>query len=200
MSLVVQKYGGTSVGDAERILHVAARKALAGQQRCGLAHDQNSGTVGKEQALVGVEHGRVRSLDAREHLPAVIGQQEETAVRRIHVEPTALALRNRSDGVERIHGTGVRGTCCGDDEPGPETLAPIRSDGPRQRVWPHPIALIDRDAAHLHLCEPGDVERLVDAVVGLSREVYDGRREIGAPETMRVPCRGDRHQVGDAAT
>ena len=27
MSLVVQKYGGTSVGDAERILHVAARIA-----------------------------------------------------------------------------------------------------------------------------------------------------------------------------
>ena len=60
MALVVQKYGGTSVGDADRIRRVAARVARdvdAGKQ---VYYEDMSASPGGELVLAGHDHHHAR--------------------------------------------------------------------------------------------------------------------------------------------
>ena len=95
MSLVVQKYGGTSVADLERIRHVAARVARhvrAGERVCVVP----SAMAGETNKLVGYVDG----LDARDFDPAeydaVVASGEQVTAGLLAIALRAIGVPARS--------------------------------------------------------------------------------------------------------
>ena len=114
----------------------------------------------------------------------MLREQEEAAVSGIHVEPAPLALGERGDGVERIHGTRVGGAGRRDDHPWAQPARAVVGDGLRERIGAHAKALVERDVADHHVGQAREPQRLLDAVVRLRGEVDDSRRHVCA----ETPC------------
>ena len=182
------------------VLQVVAGRAEGRREPPGVAHQHDARAPGEEQTLVRVEDDPVRPLDAPHDVPAVLGQEEEAAVRRVDVEPAALALGDRRDGVERIDRAGVRRAGRGEDQPRLQTPTAVGGDGFFQRLGAHAEALVDRDGADLRLPQAGDVEGLLEAVMRLAGQVDDRGGVVGGLEAMGIAGRGDRRQAGDAAS
>jgi hypothetical protein len=72
------------------------------------------------------------------------------------MKPALLARGDRGDGVERIDGAGVGRAGRGDDEPRPEAARAVGGDRVRERIGPHPEALVDGHMPHLRLGHPGE--------------------------------------------
>ena len=142
-------------------------------QRMGVAHQHHPDAVGQEEPLVRIEYHRIGALDATEEPPALLGQQEEPAIRAVHVIPAPLPRGDVGDRVQGIHRAHVGRAGGGDDEPGTQPGSAVGRDGLGQRVGTHPIARVHGDSPHRGLREPGDPERLLDAMVRLVGEVND---------------------------
>lgn len=67
--------------------HVVRRQAVGAAQRLAVARQDGAGAVGEEQSLVRIEHDRIRPLDPPHRPFPLFGQQEETAVGGVDVQP-----------------------------------------------------------------------------------------------------------------
>ena len=164
-----REVGGRDLGRiAHGVLHVRAPVLVGRRERLRVAADDDAGAVGQEQSLVRIQHDRVRALDPLVSSAAVLREQEEAAVRRVHVEPAALPFGHPADRVERIHRPGVHGPGGGEHEPRTEPRGPVGGDGRSQRVGAHAVALVHRHVAERRLPKPGDAEGLLQAVMRLA--------------------------------
>jgi hypothetical protein len=93
--------GGDLAGLPLGILHVVVvALVIVGGDQCGrMADHHDPGSIGQEQALVRVEHDRVGPLDAVEHSPAVLSQQKEASIGRIHMKPAAFPFGDRRSAI-----------------------------------------------------------------------------------------------------
>jgi aspartate kinase len=145
LSLVVQKYGGTSVADLERIRHVAARVARhvrAGERVCVVP----SAMAGETNKLVGYVDGLdARGFDPAEYDAVVASGEQVTA--------GLLAIALGAIGVPARSFTGWQAGVRTDDahgkarileiDPGPviDALDRARSrSSPAFRAWPRATA------------------------------------------------------------
>ena len=191
--------GEVSPGLPLGVLHVGAFVLVRGGERLRVPHYHDARAVRQEEALVRVENDRVGPLDPAQQLPPMLRQEEEATVRGVHVEPAALPLGDRRDGVERIHGPGVGRAGGGDHEPRPEPGRAIGRDALGQRVRPHAEAVVHRHVAHRRLAQARDAERLLDAVMGLGGQVDHRACVVGSLEAVRLARGDDRGERGDAA-
>src|SRR6185295_18542051 len=181
--------GGDLARLAQGVLHVVAGVAVGRGERLDVPDHQDAGSPGQEQALVRIEDDRVGALDPGKDAPPMLGQEEETAVGRVDVEPAARARGDRRQGVERIDRPRVRGARRRQDQPGPQALPAIGGDRFFQGLGAHPEALVDRDRADPRLAEPRDAEGLLEAVVGLVGQIDDRRGELRRLEAVGVARR-----------
>ena len=94
MALIVQKYGGTSVGDVDRIKNVARRVTEA--RRAG--HDVVvvvSAMAGETDRLIGLAHKVAERPDERE-LDVILATGEQVSIGLLSLAIQALKLRARS--------------------------------------------------------------------------------------------------------
>jgi hypothetical protein len=128
---------------------------VGGGERPGVAAEDHADAKGEEEALVGIEDDRMGPLDPLKDAPAVLGQQEEAAVRRVDMEPAVLAESDVGDGVERIDRAGVRRAGGGENQPGLQARGAIGGDRRSQSLGPHAEALVRGDVTHLRLAHAG---------------------------------------------
>ena len=94
MALIVQKYGGTSVGDVDRIKNVARRVTEARQA----GHDVVvvvSAMAGETDRLIGLAHKVAERPDERE-LDVILATGEQVSIGLLSLAIQALKLRARS--------------------------------------------------------------------------------------------------------
>ena len=165
-----------------------------------VADDQGAGPVRQEETLVRVHDHASGALDARHEPPTVLGQDEEAAVGGVHLEPQVAGVHHVGDVGEGVDRARVRRAGGGDDEPRMQAGGDVRLHRLRERVGAHPPAVVERDVAHLAFGQAGDAQRLVDAVVGLARQVDDASWHVGRADADGVPGRDDPLEVRDAAS
>ena len=101
MALVVQKFGGTSVGSIERIRNVA-RRAIASQKKGDDVVVIVSAMSGETNRLLGLAHEMVKIPDAREmDVIASTGEQVAAAL-------TAMAIQNEGGQARSLLGHQVK--------------------------------------------------------------------------------------------
>ena len=102
MSLIVQKYGGTSVADIERIRHVARRVVVtqkAGNQVAVIV----SAMAGETNILVGLAHELSAEPDPREYDVLVsTGEQKTIALLALAIQELGVPARSFTGGQVRI--------------------------------------------------------------------------------------------------
>ncbi len=143
-----------------------------------------------------IERDAVGPLDPAQLGPAFVAQREEATVSPVDVEPCAMAGADVGDFVERVDRAGVDGPGGGDDQPWTDAVGCVARHRLVERLDRHAAMLVGRDDAAGRPSPPGDVKRLVDAIMGEARAV-DRAASI---RIARVAGGNDGGQVGDAAT
>ena len=101
MALIVQKFGGTSVGSIDRIRHVA-RRAIAAQKKGNDIVVIVSAMSGETNRLLGMAHEMVNVPDAREmDVIAATGEQVTAAL-------TAMAIQSEGGQARSLLGHQVK--------------------------------------------------------------------------------------------
>ena len=163
-----------------------------------VANDQGAGPEGQEEALVRVHDHASGALDARQKPPAVLGQDEEAAVGGVNLEPQVAGVHHVGDVGEGVDRARVRRAGGGDHEPRAQACGDVRLHRLRERIGAHPPAVVERDVADLAFGQARDAQRLVDAVVGLARQVDDASGHVGRADADGVASRDDSLEVRDA--
>ncbi len=138
-----------------------------------------------------------RSMPARSFRP-FLAKSEKGPVGSVDVIPEAVCLRDLADGFQRIDHARVCRPRRSDDEPRNESLLLVLLDRPLESVGPHTVPVVEIDVPCNACPQSGDAERFAHAVVHLPRHVDDRPIEIAGLESMRVSCRDDSGQIGDA--
>src|SRR6266536_1620843 len=189
-----------SVDAGTRVAEVRGAVAVRLSELAYIAHDQRSGSEGKEEALVRVEGRRLRTIYAREDVSAVRRQEEETSIRRVDVEPKPMSLRDVGDHRERIDRADVDRSGRRHHQPRVETTLAIGPYGCFECSRLHPQLLVEPDAADDALTESRDAQALLHAMVRLLSEVDDGPVNVGGPDSGSFARGENRLQRGDART
>ena len=137
--------GEISPGSRSGVLHVVAPNSRGPPRAARHPAPHDAGAVREEQALVRVEHDRIGPLDARGAPRGRVGQQEESAIRRVHVEPAAAPAPRSS----RSRRADPPRRCRWCPRPRSRARAGARARGrpamaSRQRVGPHAEPLVHR--------------------------------------------------------
>ena len=167
------------VGAGRRqVLQVVGAAAMRGPQRRDVTHQQCTGAIGQEQALVRVDGDGIGELDAGQQ--GRIGQAEEAAVSRVGVEPQRLRAAHRGQFGKRVHGAGVGGAGAADDQEWREAAAAVGGDHRGERIDAHPQPRVHRHGAQVVGIDADDARRLGHRMVRLGGVVKNAARELAA--------------------
>ena len=136
---------------------------LEGIEEAPTTADQEASALERlVEPLVRIERDRVGQLDPRQGGATALGQNGETAVRGVDVEPHAALATQRRDLREGIHGAAARGTGRGGDEQGLATRARVGVHRRLERVDAQAVAIVNGKHAHLIRPEAEDARRARD--------------------------------------
>ena len=192
---------GRQVGGRRADLGLAERPDIfaAGAERLlqqpAVADDDRAGAVRQEQGLVRIERDAVGLLDPAQQRLALVAQREKPAISAVDVKPRAVAAAKLGDFGQRIDRAGVDRSGRGDDQPGANTVAAVFLQRLLERLGRHAIVLVGRDHPLRRAAAAGDVQRLVDAIMGEARDI-DRASAVGIARLARGD---DRGQIGDAS-
>ena len=169
------------------------------QEILAALHEQPTDVVGLEEPLVGIDRERVGSLEGGQLVRLPRGQPGGCAVRRVDMEPQALALGEVGERGDIVDRSRVRGAGDGADgercEPGRAILGDRRRDGPRAKT----VVILGRNDPKGAVREAEEVDRTLDREVGLvgsvdprAFEPRSARQLVGAEDLRQVHVPSDR--------
>ena len=192
---------GREVGRRRTDLRLSQRADVigAGAERIekvlAVADQHGARAVGQEQRLVRVERDAVGKLDAGEQRAALLAQGEQPAIGAVDVEPRVVTAAQGGDLRQRIDRAGVDRPGRGNDQPRAHPVGDVALERLLKCINRHAVALVGRDLATRSATAPGDVQGLVDAIMGEARGV-DRASPVGV---AGIAGRDDGGEVGDAS-
>ena len=140
-----------------------------------------------------IEGDRVGAFGSRHHLAAPLGQEKESAVGAVHVEPEPLPGGDVRERGEVVHRAGVDAAGVADDEERLEAGRPVGRDRARQLLHADPEEIVRRDLPDVPLRKSREHRGLLDGVVELVRGVDRPREEV-LGQSLAPRC-DDRREV-----
>ena len=169
-----------------RTWQVACGRLVRPAQRRAVAHEQGSGAVWQEQALVRIEREGIGPRKPGHEIPKLRAHVEERAVGTVHVVPDPFAGAQVGDRIQRIDRARIRGAGRRRDAERSEPDLAIRGNRVGQGPHIHSELLIDLDRPDPVRHDARQSGRLDHRVMHLRRAIQHALADSPGRDAARV--------------